>query len=537
VPLVLPVISNAGVSSITRTGATLTWTTNVPATSEADYGLSAAYGSRAFPDTSLLLQHSLVLTGLQPGTTYHYRLRSATAAGLSSLSLDAFFTTTLSGYGPDVERVEARQVTATSALIAWSSRTGTIAQVEYGRTPNYGQFTLLRSFGQLPQQMLLTGLLPDTTYHVRIKAWDALGFLGASTDATFSTAVIGQATLVGTSELQSHATRLAGGQAAGYQFTAVHSGQSSRAHVFLDGGTAASLLRLAVYDDAGGTPGRILAQGSLPGPRPGWNIVALPPTPLQAMGQYWIAVLAPVGTGTLVVRDLGQGAVTAPANVPLFGGSSQLSVQTSLAAFPAVWRPGVVSAAAPLSAYLEQVPPVVTLVEPAPGGVLNGQVNLAANVDDDEDVASVQFLVDGRPVGVPLRTAPYATVWDATGADDSVPHTLEARATDALGREGASTRVGFTIDNGPRVSQVVVTRGLTASSARVSWTTDVPSDSQVEYVSDTGESLVTPLDETPGQTHEQQITGLQPGASYTIRVRSRDANGVLAVGDDTPYAP
>jgi hypothetical protein len=255
------------------------------------------------------------------------------------------------------------------------------------------------------------------------------------------------------------------------------------------------------------------------------------------MGQYWIAVLAPAGTGTLVVRDLGEGAVTAPAGVPLFGGSSQLSAQTSLAAFPAVWRPGIVSAAAPLSAYLEQVPPVVTLVEPAPGGVLTGQVNLAANVDDDEDVASVQFFVDGRPVGVPLRTAPYATVWDATGLDDSVPHTLEARATDVLGREGASAAVAFSIDNGPRLSQVVVTRGLTASSARVSWTTDVPSDSQVEYVSETGDSLVTPLDETPAVTHEQQITGLQPGAAYTIRVRSRDASGVLAVGEDTPYTP
>jgi hypothetical protein len=296
-------------------------------------------------------------------------------------------------------------------------------------------------------------------------------------------------------------------------------------------------MRLAVYDDAGGAPGRILAQGSLSGPRPGWNVVPLPPTPLRAMEPYWIAVLAPSGVGTLVVRDLGDAAVVAPVGVPLFGGSSQLSAQTSLAAFPSVWRSGTASAAAPLSAYLEQVPPVVTLVEPAPGGVLTGQVDLAANVDDDEDVVSVQFFVDGRPAGVPLRGAPYRSVWDASTADDRVPHTLEARATDALGRTGASSTVSFVIDNGPRVSRVTVTRGLTASSARVSWTTDVPADSQVEYVSESGVSVLSPLDETPDLSHEQQITGLEPGTSYVIRVRSRDDNGVLAVGDDTPYTP
>ena len=74
------------------TSATVTWTTDEPATSRVDYGTGAAYGSES-SSSALVTSHSRSLTGLTPGTTYHYAVTSADAAGLPSSTSDATFAT------------------------------------------------------------------------------------------------------------------------------------------------------------------------------------------------------------------------------------------------------------------------------------------------------------------------------------------------------------------------------------------------------------------------------------------------------------
>ena len=62
----------SGVSvSPTATSATVSWTTNVSASSRVDYGMTPAYGSNV-SDPTLVTSHSLTLTSLTCGTTYHY---------------------------------------------------------------------------------------------------------------------------------------------------------------------------------------------------------------------------------------------------------------------------------------------------------------------------------------------------------------------------------------------------------------------------------------------------------------------------------
>lgn len=55
--------------------ATVVWRTDVSADSWVDYGLTAAYGSTVGGGSGY--QHEVTLTGLQPGTSYYYRVRSA----------------------------------------------------------------------------------------------------------------------------------------------------------------------------------------------------------------------------------------------------------------------------------------------------------------------------------------------------------------------------------------------------------------------------------------------------------------------------
>src|SRR5205085_3916332 len=154
---------------------------------------------------------------------------------------------------------------------------------------------------------------------------------------------------------------------------------------------------------------------------------------------------------------------------------------TSLAAFPVTWLAGASTARSPLSAYVEQVPPALTLSGLVDGAIVTGNVPLSALIDDDAPLARVQFLVDGLPVGSPLTAAPYTATWDTRRVNASQSHTVSVRATDMLGRSGVSPGITVQVDNGPLISGVIVNAGLTASSARVTWTTDIAADGQVEF--------------------------------------------------------
>jgi hypothetical protein len=92
-----PVISNIG-SSKTTTSATITWTTNENSTSVVNYGRSASYGSVS-NSSSLTTSHSVTLSGLSSGTTYHYKVSSSDASGNNTDSSDYTFTTSSSGGG------------------------------------------------------------------------------------------------------------------------------------------------------------------------------------------------------------------------------------------------------------------------------------------------------------------------------------------------------------------------------------------------------------------------------------------------------
>src|SRR5260370_3877751 len=75
--------------------------------------------------------------------------------------------------------------------------------------------------------MLLSGLHPATDYHYRINAWDGVGYLAASSDFAFRTAVDGPATLLGDQTVQTERVTLAAGPAASYQDRSPQRGHGS----------------------------------------------------------------------------------------------------------------------------------------------------------------------------------------------------------------------------------------------------------------------------------------------------------------------
>src|SRR5712691_2807221 len=83
--LVVPLISNVRASP-NPTSATVTWTTDMPADSQVQYGTTTAYGNSSALNTALVTSHSVKLSGLTRLTTSHYRVLSLNSAGNLAVS-------------------------------------------------------------------------------------------------------------------------------------------------------------------------------------------------------------------------------------------------------------------------------------------------------------------------------------------------------------------------------------------------------------------------------------------------------------------
>ncbi|HEX7793571.1 MAG TPA: LamG-like jellyroll fold domain-containing protein, partial [Vicinamibacterales bacterium] len=84
---------NVASSNVTQATATVSWTTDVLADSQVEYGTTTSYGSLTALDSTFVASHSQSLSGLNASTTYHYRIRSRDQSGLLGTSGDFAFST------------------------------------------------------------------------------------------------------------------------------------------------------------------------------------------------------------------------------------------------------------------------------------------------------------------------------------------------------------------------------------------------------------------------------------------------------------
>jgi hypothetical protein len=88
---IVPVISSLA-TVVGSTSTRLIWTTNKPATSRLQFGSTTAMGENATPDTALVTNHAMLLSGLAPSTTYYYEAQSQDASGTIVTSAQQSFT-------------------------------------------------------------------------------------------------------------------------------------------------------------------------------------------------------------------------------------------------------------------------------------------------------------------------------------------------------------------------------------------------------------------------------------------------------------
>ncbi len=190
-----PIISAIAVQTISCSGATIKWTTDEVASQFVDYGTSVGppYTHTTGSAMSPVTNHSVALTGLATNTVYHYRIRSKDTAMNEAFTTDAVFSTSSTCDGPDtkppvITSVQAKNITDTSATIAWSTDEDADSLVEYGTTNAYGDQVAVATFVKM-HTIPLAGLTPNTVYHYRIATKDAANKVAFSLNGTFTTVV------------------------------------------------------------------------------------------------------------------------------------------------------------------------------------------------------------------------------------------------------------------------------------------------------------------------------------------------------------
>jgi glucose/arabinose dehydrogenase/PKD repeat protein len=107
--------------------------------------------------------------------------------------------------------------------------------------------------------------------------------------------------------------------------------------------------------------------------------------------------------------------------------------------------------------------------------------------------------------------------WSDSGAQT---HSIVANAT---GSYNATYQVRL---GGPVITQVAARPG--PGRVTITWTTDVPADSQVQFGQSTSYGSATPLDRTLRTSHSVTITNMTRKATYFFQVLSRDTIGSLS---------
>jgi phosphodiesterase/alkaline phosphatase D-like protein len=191
-------------SNVLFTSATVNGTANgnnAGATVTFEYGLTVAYGTTvsatpsSVPGDSTDYAVSANLTGLTPGTTYHYRVVADNIFVTPVNGADMTFTTPI---GPDATTNAATSTGANGATLNGTvnaQNASTTVTFEYGVDTNYGQTVVadqspLTGNTNTAVTNTLNSLIPNTTYHYRVVAQNVNG-TNYGADMTFTTTAIG----------------------------------------------------------------------------------------------------------------------------------------------------------------------------------------------------------------------------------------------------------------------------------------------------------------------------------------------------------
>lgn len=126
------------------------------------------------------------------------------------------------------------------------------------------------------------------------------------------------------------------------------------------------------------------------------------------------------------------------------------------------------------------------------------------------------------------------TSWTSSTVSEG-NHTFYVKAIDRVNNVGAPASLSFSIDMvAPTISGISVSE-ITSTGTTITWTTDGPATSQVEYGTTSAYGYTTTLISTLTTSHSVRLGGFIPSTTYHYRVRSADAATNLSVSGDNTF--
>jgi peroxiredoxin len=170
---------DVSVQSTTETGATITWKTDKPASSQVIVrDSSGAIITETEPQETMDTGHSVVVGGLKPNTTYHYTLVSKDVNGTETTREGELKTTTAVAVDktpPTISGSGVANITESSAIITWTTNERSTSQVKYAKDEKNTSTTPVETNLAITHSVTLTNLDSGTTYSFTIISQDAAG--------------------------------------------------------------------------------------------------------------------------------------------------------------------------------------------------------------------------------------------------------------------------------------------------------------------------------------------------------------------------
>jgi hypothetical protein len=394
-----PVISNVQATSVTQTSAVITWSTDIPSSSQVNYGTTSSYTSSTPLDPALVTSHSTPLTGLSAGTIYHFDVVSTGSANNTSTSSDATFTTLATKITPPDLQIKVptnlisigvvngrRQLQFTH--ITWDAGTG-----PFEIDPTYNSQTGIASF----QQAIYSSPSPGVWNYAYSVPVVATGIFDSPFDYRFPLT--------------------------SFTLNRVNSDGSPGSVVATSPKTDYCITADAYVGGVPNTPNSsYIPQNNCTNPTLplGWSVGWGDQYDQTDSGQP--ISLAGVADGTYILH-----ATVDPQHVLTESNNTDNVTDTKIQISKR--RVTVLSQTNPVTN-----PPSASVTSPIRGAKVSGTVAVEATAaaTSPRTVTSVQFVLDGQPLGGPVTTAPYRYIW-TVGSTPAGTHRLSAQVTDSSG--------------------------------------------------------------------------------------------------------
>ena len=176
-------------------------------------------------------------------------------------------------------------------------------------------------------------------------------------------------------------------------------------------------------------------------------------------------------------------------------------------------------------------PPSISIIKPVAGEQVWGTTQVTANVSDKVGIASVQFYLDGKALGSPVTTAPYAVNWETEKTTNGL-HTLTAAAIDTSGNVGEASPVQVTAQNPPEEGPCFVTDAEVTANGHGTTTT------QPFTTADAGEQVIALVaSDGPAGAGKQSSIVSGAGLEWKLVARANTRAGDSEIWAATALTP